>query len=233
MKTALCFACTGRSIVHTFDNIKGNLIDPLEGCDIYLNLVQGSNAVDTVVLFEKENVVNTSISFEKPVDIKEYNFRNNWPYGENRPNVDVGREIFINMIKARSKFNHMIDEMGTEYDRVIFSRLDVLYDKKVDYLDGLDLSKINIPDFHNWGGYNDRFAVSSRENMRNYFSLYDNVDDYVKEGHELHAESSLKHHLDKFNSDIEHIPMRFIRVRSNGNLEETVDDLDKEWNGIA
>jgi hypothetical protein len=232
MKTALCFACTGRSAVHTFDNIKENLIDPLDGCDIYLNLVQGPYIVDCAILFEYENVVNTRIMREYPLDTSKYTFRNNWPYGEDRPDIDIGREIFINMIKSRSRFNEMIDEMGVNYDRVIFSRLDVEYDGVVN-LDGLNLDKLSIPDFHNWGGYNDRFAVGNRENMRDYFSLYNHIKEYEGYGHELHAESTMKYHLDAFGYEVDHFPIRFMRVRAGGEYEETVEDLNKEWNGIV
>ena len=92
---------------------------------------------------------------------------------------------------------------------------------------------MNIPHFHNWGGYNDRFAISNRNNMRKYFSLYDHIDGYSREGAILHAETNLKLHLDRQGARIKHFPIRFMRVRKGGKLQESVEDLNNDWNGIT
>ena len=232
-KTALCFACTGRSIEHTFDNIKKNLIDRIDNHDIILYLTKGKFSDVALKKFERENVVNCRVVDEVPFDLAPYTFRPSWP-----PafvcNLEPGRQVYLQKIKSRSILNDMIDETGNDYDRVIFSRLDVLYDEpfKKEFND-FDLDFINIPDFHNWGGYNDRFAISNRNNMRKYFSLFDRIDEYSREGVVLHAETNLKLHLDRQGARIKHFPIRFIRVRGGGKLHESVEELNNEWSGIA
>ena len=232
-KTALCFACTGRAIEYTFDNIKENLIDCVDNHDIILYLTKGKFSDAAKAKFENENVVNCRIVEEEPIDISSYYFRPAWP-PEFVGNLEPGRQIYAQMIKSRSVLNDMIDETKIDYDRIIFSRLDVLYDQpyKKEF-DDLDLNFINIPDFHNWGGYNDRFAISNRNNMRKYFSLYDHIDGYSREGAILHAETNLKLHLDRQGARIKHFPIRFTRVRKGGKLQESVEDLNNDWNGIT
>jgi hypothetical protein len=232
-KTALCFACTGRSIEYTFDNIKENLIDRIDNHDIFLYLTKGKFSDSALKKFEKENVVNFRVVDEVPIDLTPYTFRPDWPPAF-IGNLEPGRQVYLQMIKSRSMLNDMIDETGNDYDRVIFSRLDVLYDEpfKKEF-DDFDLDFINIPDFHNWGGYNDRFAISNRNNMRKYFSLFDRIDEYSKEGVVLHAETNLKLHLDRQGAKINYFPIRFIRVRGGGELHESVEKLNKQWSGIV
>lgn len=232
-KTALCFACTGRSLEYTFDNIKENLIDRIDNHDIFLYLTKGKFSDSALKKFEKENVVNFRVVDEVPIDLTPYTFRPDWPPAF-IGNLEPGRQVYLQMIKSRSMLNDMIDETGNDYDRVIFSRLDVLYDEpfKKEF-DDFDLDFINIPDFHNWGGYNDRFAISSRNNMRKYFSLFDRIDEYSKEGVVLHAETNLKLHLDRQGAKINYFPIRFIRVRGGGKLHESVEKLNKQWSGIV
>ena len=229
MKTAICFTGTGRSIEHTFSNIERNVIEPFYGSDIIVYITETPNAEKTKDYFDLIHNSHIHIVKEERIDSSKYVFDGQWP-GPRNGSIEHGRDIFIQMLKARSHINNLIDQTGKEYDRVIFSRMDVLYENPIkEKLDGLDLTKLWIPNFHNWlGGYNDRFAVSSRENMRHYFSIYDRIDQYAEEGHVFQAENTLKYHLDKSGIPVSVFEFYFARVGVSGEAREDFERIKNE-----
>ena len=113
---------------------------------------------------------------------------------------------------------NMIESSGKEYDRVIFSRMDVQYEKKItETIDPLDMNYLWLPSFHHWlGGYNDRFAISNQTNMKVYLSQWDEMKNYRDRGHIFHAESTLKYHLDSKGITPKIFKCNFIRIRPDG-----------------
>lgn len=229
MNTAICFTGTGRSIEHTFGNIERNVINPFCGSDVIVYITDTPKAEETKAYFDLIDNSYTHIVREERVDSSKYLFDGQWP-GPRNGTIEHGRDIFIQMLKARSHINTLIDQTGKKYDRVIFSRMDVLYEEPIKKkLDGLDLSKLWIPNFHNWlGGYNDRFAVSSRENMRHYFSIHDSIDQYAEEGHIFQAENTLKYHLDKAGIPVNVFKFCFARVGGSGESRDDFKHIQNE-----
>ena len=229
MNTAICFIGTGREIEHTFDNLRENVIDPFDNRDVIVYITDTPKAKETEKYFQTLDDVYINVVKEEPLDISKYNFLNNWPPSQERFGLDRARQIYLQMLKSRSYMNKLIDQRETKYDRVIFSRMDGIYEKPIrESIDKLDLSKLWLPHFHHWtGGYNDRFAVSSRENMHHYFSLGDYIDIYAEVQHTLCAENTLKFHLDNNNMDIGIFKLYFSRIR-NGKLHETFEKLDTQ-----
>tara|TARA_Y100000034_G_scaffold89591_1_gene107844 strand:+ start:2183 stop:2893 length:711 start_codon:yes stop_codon:yes gene_type:complete len=229
MNTAICFIGTGREIYHTFDNLRENVIDPFDNRDVIVYITDTPKAKETEKYFQTLDDVYINVVKEEPLDISKYNFLHNWPPSQERFGLDRARQIYLQMLKSRSYMNNLIDQIDKKYDRVIFSRMDVIYKKPIkESVDKLDLSKLWLPHFHNWtGGFNDRFAVSSRENMYKYFSLYDYIDDYAEMKMYFCAENTLKFHLLNNELDIGIFNIHFSRIR-NGELHETFEKLDKQ-----
>jgi len=78
-----------------------------------------------------------------------------------------------------------------------------------------------VPDFHNTfggviNGYNDRFAIGNREDMRTYFNVPNSVEEFNENGGQITAETLLKWHLVNGGVQVKKIPIRFTRVRANG-----------------
>ena len=228
MKTAVCFSGTARSLQYTHKNIKEKLILPLGDCDIFSFISKNNHC-------EKFNKFFSNMRQTKKVVIEEdqnfdsslYKFRPNWP----DPRSGSTKDVYLKMISSRERLGQILldyeKQKNITYDRVIFSRLDIKYfDNVVDSLSNLDLNNLYVPDFHNtFGGQidgcNDRFAVSSRENMINYFNLPQSILDFQASGGCLHAETFLKWHLVEKNINIKNLPVRFTRVRSNGEEIDT------------
>ena len=112
---------------------------------------------------------------------------------------------------------------GFKYDFVVRSRMDVRYTKfdlKINPQKGV----LYIPDFHHFGGINDRFCFSDGNTIDKYL----NVIDLFYENPKIctHAESWLLKCLQKQKAVISLIDLRFNRVRQNGN-ECHWDSTDK------
>ena len=234
MKTAICFTGTGRAIDHTFWNLEDTVMNEkyVGDRDIFVYIANTPLAEKTKKLFEKVKGTHIHVVDEPEFDTTPYNWARGWPPRSRRSgDLHFGRNVYLNMIKSRRDMNTILDEheakTGTQYDRVIFSRMDVWYKSEKapgkpgvpisegsgldgqgsptplvftpfnDYIDGLDMNYLWLPHFHHWGGgYNDRFAIGNRENMRHYFSLFDHVEEYRKTSVKFQAEHLLKHHID-------------------------------------
>jgi len=221
MKTAICFTGTGRSLKYTSDNIKKFLIDTHEDCDVFAHTTITNYQNDIELFFSNLNTKYFCIEHDEEIDIKNLKWQQNWPagpYSGDRP-----KQTYLNMLLSRKKCGEALKQYSTKnhikYDKVIFSRLDVKY--YTDIPQNLDLDKINVPDFHNFdmvqgAGCNDRFAISNLDNMLKYYSLFDRINEYAVAGGHLHAESTLRWHLDTSNLKIKKNFIRFGRVRPNG-----------------
>ena len=219
MKTALCFTGTARSLEYTYENLKHNLIDSLGDCDVIALIADNPHAHKVEKYLD---VTKLKIVKEKDHDIDSLKFN---PTYYSRPTTSP--QIYLKMIHARADCRDLLElyenENNVVYDRVIFSRMDVKYFNQVGpVLNELNLEKsIYVPDFHNTfggiiNGYNDRFAVGSREKMDTYFRIPESLNQFVDSGQELHAETTLKWHLRRNLINVDFIPLRFSRVRPGG-----------------
>ena len=94
-------------------------------------------------------------------------------------------------------------------------------------VDGLETTKLWIPHFHHWDpsggndGYCDRFAVSNKTNMDVYLSLGTKLVEYSKEMY-IHAETIMKHHLDKHlgMNKVKTFHIEINRVNPDGSLKD-------------
>ena len=222
MKTAICFTGTCRSLQHTHKNIKEKLIDPFGECDVFMLVAKNPDSEKANTYFGNLPQLKTLLVEDEPeYDVSKLNFKPNWPSGKLS-----SKQVYIKMIESRKRCDKVLslyeEKSDMTYDRVIFSRLDVKYFNNVSkIIADLPLSNLYVPDFHNsFGGvidgYNDRFAVSDRKNMKTYFKIPDSIADFQSAGGELHAETLLKWHLTKSRVPVDQVPVRFTRVRPSG-----------------
>jgi hypothetical protein len=229
MKTALCFSGTGRSIEYTFDNLRENLIDNLDDfVDVFVYVAETPKAALTEKYFSdfSNNIAVVKEEYTNPSG-SGYVFENSWPP---RSNLEKGRDVYLKMIRSRKYLMDMVDSTDIIYDRVIFSRMDVVYENKImENIKDLDMNYLWIPSFHHWrGGYNDRFAISNQDIMRTYMSQADCMEEYKNEGFVFHAERALKHHLERHNISPKIFNCNFARVRGDGKQCETFESIQEQ-----
>jgi hypothetical protein len=220
MKTAICFTGTGRSLNHTWENIKKNLIEPHQDCDIFAHLTPTKHIDKLQKLLDYKQTVKTKIEKDLKLDVKDLRWQHMWPMGTH--SGPEPQQTYLNMLYSRSRCGQILADHSLKnninYDKVIFSRLDVEY---YGPLPEMELDKICVPDFHHFThlqgtGCNDRFAASSYDNMMTYFNLYHNIPKFIAVGGKLHAESFLGWHLLTSGKKIKKYHIRFTRVRPNG-----------------
>jgi hypothetical protein len=229
--TAICISGMGRSIHHTFENIKYNLIDTFDNPDVFVYIAKNNSSNLAVSLFKSLDPSRTQVSLveETDLDTSKLKFKPGWLEGHRHkdgscPTPQGTRRMY----NARAVLSDMVTEAekvkNKKYDRVINSRDDVHYHQPVGPLvEKLDMTKLWIPHFHHWlGGYCDRFAVSNKSFMDYYLTLERYFDSYCDEGHIIHSETTHKFHLDRGIGQ-ENIKTFFIelsRVRPDGMIEE-------------
>jgi|TARA_R110000824_G_scaffold74290_1_gene189018 hypothetical protein len=229
MNTAICISGIGKSIHHTFENLKTNLIDTFEKPDVFVYIAKNNMSGLAVNLFGKLDKETTQINLveEVDLDVSRLKFKPGWLEGHRHkdgscPTPQGTRRMY----NARAVLSDMATaaaiKKDKKYDMVINSRDDVIYHQPVGpAVLPLDMSKLWIPHFHHWlGGYCDRFAVSNKEYMDKYLCLERHFDKYCEEGHAIHSETTHKFHLDRVigQENIKTFFLEISRVRPDGEI---------------
>lgn len=108
---------------------------------------------------------------------------------------------------------------GFRPDIVIFARPDLLYHdsmaEALDFLARVHRQFVLVPDWSQWFGLNDRFAlVKGAEAIAAYGRRAERMGEYCARGKRLHAERFLKYALER--QRVRPVHLRASRVRSNG-----------------
>ena len=220
---AICFVGTARSLEYTHINIKKNLVDSVGECDIFAFLAQNKHSSKFQKYFHNDRRVKEVIEEKEPdYNLDGINFVDGWPFSPTS-----SRQVYIKMINSRKRMGEILSSYEVQnqivYDKVIFSRLDVEYfDSVGSYVNNINSDSLYVPDFHNTfggviNGFNDRFAVGNRKNMGIYFNIPNSITSYNKAGGKICAESLLKYHLETNRVPVKKLPIRFTRVRPDGN----------------
>ena len=83
------------------------------------------------------------------------------------------------MWRNRDNVMNIFKKSKKKYDWIISTRLDVYYTEKLDFKK-LDAKKINIPLLADYGGYQDKIAIGTKDTIIKYLDLYDNMKEYLK-----------------------------------------------------
>jgi len=84
-----------------------------------------------------------------------------------------------------------------KYDIVVKTRYDLLLNESFDF-STLDMNLLNVPVGEDHGGLNDRFCISSYDNMRVYFDFFTHISNLNNSGVIFHPETLLKEYLNFF-----------------------------------
>lgn len=146
-----------------------------------------------------------------------------YPMSEMQARGDIWRDDF-------ASFRNLVHQLhslkratllaeGFQPDIVIFARPDLLYhDSAAEHLDMLaraHRSFVLVPDWSQWFGHNDRFAlVKGAEAVAAYGKRADRMGEYCARGKRLHSERFLKYALG--GQRVRTMHMRASRTRANG-----------------
>ena len=110
------------------------------------------------------------------------------------------------MWRNRDNVMNIFKKSKKKYDWVISTRLDVYYTEKLDFKK-LDAKKINIPLLADYGGYQDKIAIGTKDTIIKYLDLYDNMKEYLKKK-PVNPEPLLKYHIQQKNLPVNRISLK-------------------------
>ena len=245
MKVALVFSGILRSLQYTHQNIKDNILKPLQESNSVITLYCHNYVLPNNVKYS--NIRNK----EKPVTIPEenklllpfdYYLEDNQELIKNQLYLPKYRtkgnpwkkskdyntlNNYILSLYSRWKITQLLkehyqSEKGEfQYDYIIFLRSDVKFKKELDVTILKEINTANkciIPDFHHWlRGYNDRMFISKIDLGLYYGSYFNQLYD-ISLKKQLHSETINKYLLNQHKANVILKPIIFVRVRTNGEI---------------
>ncbi len=215
-KIAVCMSGRCRGLDKTYNSIRKCLLDQTQGCDLFIYTPEDSYS------HLAELLSPAAIEIEKDKPVAEGNLVNNL-----NCRLKTGVQPYLQQLYGLKKCNRLrLDyekKMNIHYDCIIRCRPDLMFVKPVDDLFVLDLSYIHVPDFHQFDGINDRFAVGATDHMNIYMNKLDEFHTYVEEWFKyssevpaVSAEMFTSGQLRNYNIPVRPHPFRFNRVRDYG-----------------
>lgn len=229
LRIALVFFGITRALRLTLPSITENLLDPARAIAREVRLFGH--------FFTQTAIRNVRSGEEGQLDPEEYQLLNldqvelegpgacldHYPMAEMQARGDIWRDDF-------ASFRNLVHQLhslkratllaeGFQPDIVIFARPDLLYhDSAAEHLDMLARAHrqfVLVPDWSQWFGHNDRFAlVKGADGIAAYGKRADRMGEYCTRGKRLHSERLLKYALG--GQRVRTMHMRASRVRSNG-----------------
>ena len=217
MNIAVCFSGQLRSIELTYKNINKFLNNNFEDYKIFAHIPENKKInqefdqyfQDSLYIIEKDpNIRKTKLKNSQFKSVKN-------KFKSLRKAKIAHMQQLYGIFKCNELKKEYEAKNNLVFDWVLRCRSDLMF-----YDSNLDLSKMNnkylyTPNFHNWSGINDRFIISSSENMDTFADLYNYILQNEIDG--FNAESIFKNYLDAKSIELREVnTVRFNRVRADG-----------------
>ena len=217
MNIAVCFSGQLRSIELTYKNINKFLNNNFEDYKIFAHIPENKKInqqfdqyfQDSLYIIEKDpNIRKTKLKNSQFKSVKN-------KFKSLRKAKIAHMQQLYGIFKCNELKKEYEAKNNLVFDWVLRCRSDLMF-----YDSDIDLSKMNnkylyTPNFHNWSGINDRFIISSSENMDTFADLYNYILQNEIDG--FNAESIFKNYLDAKSIELREVnTVRFNRVRADG-----------------
>ncbi len=217
MNIAVCFSGQLRSIELTYKNINKFLNNNFEDYKIFAHIPENKKInqqfdqyfQDSLYIIEKDpNIRKTKLKNSQFKSVKN-------KFKSLRKAKIAHMQQLYGIFKCNELKKEYEAKNNLVFDWVLRCRSDLMF-----YDSNINLSKMNnkylyTPNFHNWSGINDRFIISSSENMNTFADLYNYILQNEIDG--FNAESIFKNYLDAKSIELREInTVRFNRVRADG-----------------
>ena len=242
-KIAFAFWGLARSLNFTIDSINKYIFDIFKNNNIEYKIFFHTYSIKSIYNNERSNEVNIKldnnlykllncdfIEIENQEDVKkEINFKDYRSKGDPwRNNFDTLNN-FILALRSKSKVCQMITKSNIDFDYIIYLRPDVQYVQPFDlnFLKLINNNTVVIPDFHWWGGVNDRFCICNNKTYKKYGDNFKFLKDYSK----ISKPHSERFHgdmiINKYKLKVKKINFMFIRIRCFGKKNKADNDICK------
>lgn len=130
----------------------------------------------------------------------------------------VSVDNFICAMYSKKQVGIMVENCDMKFDYIVYLRPDVKYSTYFDvkYFSLTNQYSVCTPNFHLFPKMNDRFCLLTANNLKQYYSLFDEMYKYSL-SNPLHSERFQYHIINNvYKWKIYYIPFYFNRVRANG-----------------
>ena len=205
MRTAVLLSGQFRSGLQCLPSVHKHLLSHLGNYDVYAHIALDGDAND-VRLYQPNGL---KLVEQPTLDEKNYIHQ-------------TGRQVYgvqgvLRQLWSIEESYRLCRAYGNDYDWYIRLRPDTQFFNDIEPLEFLNPNYVYLPKFHNWWGYNDRFAIIGAKWAKAYHNRYSALDDYISQGGIFHPETNLKWTLDRANCPIARTGMVFDTVRKDGN----------------
>uniref|UniRef100_A0A6C0AEG9 Uncharacterized protein n=1 Tax=viral metagenome TaxID=1070528 RepID=A0A6C0AEG9_9ZZZZ len=235
-KIAICFWGLTRSLKYTIDSLKLYFLDILNKNDVEYDIYMHTYKIDSIYTNERSSEFNIKLDFEEhnllnpkyymienQDDVKEMLKLEEYRTHKDPWNNDYKTcDNFICALYSKYQVTQMLLNTEIKYDNIIFCRPDLKM------INEFPINSLNIysdedifytPDFHKFGGLNDRFFVSNYKNGIIYGEAFKFLKEYSKTQN-IHSETYCLNYLVKMNKLISlELKFYFHRMRANGVFE--------------
>ena len=196
-RVAVCFSGPARSVRLTGPHLRRSFA-PLGKYTVIAYVPTPTDRASIEEQFSGETVV--VVQPDQTIDDRA--FRND--------RFKTGVQRYLQQIYGWYQVNKMRKRAG-EFDYVVRCRTDVIFTTKIPAPERLDPQAIHIPDFHHWGGWNDRFCIAGPEAVNHYMNVFEQAMAHPEDCN--HSETFLKWCLDRSGVQVKLLDVRFNRVR--------------------
>ena len=247
MKVALCFWGLTRSLKYTIHSINKYILQIFKEkkieykiflhtfrfdsnyhnprayeTNIELNFNEYTLLNPDYVEIEDQDEVKTNIGMHKYRKLPD-------PWESDYVSVDN----FICAMYSKKQVGIMVENCDMKFDYIVYLRPDVKYSTYFDvkYFSLTNQYSVCTPNFHLFPKMNDRFCLLTANNLKQYYSLFDEMYKYSL-SNPLHSERFQYHIINNvYKWKIYYIPFYFNRVRANGaelNDCEKINQISKQ-----
>tara|TARA_A100000164_G_scaffold380612_1_gene428755 strand:+ start:686 stop:1366 length:681 start_codon:yes stop_codon:yes gene_type:complete len=216
MNVAICFSGQLRSLEKTYESIENFLQNNFNKFKIFAHIPLSENSDDFIKYFKSANILVEKDPVIKKTKLKNKQFKSvEDKFGSLKAAKFAHMQQLYGIYKANNLKIEYEKTSGTSFDWVIRCRSDLKFYESKLHLEILNKDVIYTPNFHHWGGINDRIVIGSSTNMDIFCNIFNHVKKYPIPG--FNAENIFKNYLTKKNIMTKEIDtLKFNRVRNNG-----------------
>lgn len=214
-RVALCMSGSCRGLSETWPLFKKLVLDHIGAWDLFIYTPEDEHRHLAADLGPK----SLKIEADNPIDEQEI-------HNGVHCRLKNGLQPYLQQLYGIQQCHKLMKEYagstGTEYDLVIRCRPDLLFVAPIEPETIFDPWYVHVPDFHQFEGCNDRFAIGSTTNMEKLMNQIDYFHDYIRQWHSggfssppVTAEMYTAGYLRSMGVPVRLSPFRFHRVRSN------------------
>jgi len=109
--------------------------------------------------------------------------------------------MYLSRKKLNDAFKTYVEENNINYDIVIATRIDLIFEKNIELnelIENIEKNELCIPNpKKDWGGINDQFAIGNFYTVTEYLNVYNSLFELLESGIILHPETLLLEYLNR------------------------------------